>query len=199
MRPPLHLATAALLASLAPVPAGAQGRPADADTREVLAYTLTMPKLRQLNQVLEDLYRQQEADPAYQRLLAKKRELAALNEKDELTDAEQERMARLEEEIAEAEDAEDDAEDVDQSLSAMAARMAADPRMAGALKRAGLEAREAVTIQLALFQAALTAGLLESGTVKEIPKEVNAENVKFFQANKAAIAALKALGEREEP
>ena len=199
MRPPLHLATAALLASLAPVPAGAQGRPADADTREVLAYTLTMPKLRQLNQVLEDLYRQQEADPAYQRLLAKKRELAALNEKDELTDAEQERMARLEEEIAEAEDAEDDAEDVDQSLSAMAARMAADPRMAGALKRAGLEAREAVTIQLALFQAALAAGLLESGTVKEIPKEVNAENVKFFQANKAAIAALKALGEREEP
>ena len=199
MRPPLHLATAALLASLAPVPAGAQGRPADADTREVLAYTLTMPKLRQLNQVLEDLYRQQEADPAYQRLLAKKRELAALNEKDELTDAEQERMARLEEEIAEAEDAEDDAEDVDQSLSAMAARMAADPRMAGALKRAGLEAREAVTIQLAVFQAALAAGLLESGTVKEIPKEVNAENVKFFQANKAAIAALKALGEREEP
>ncbi|HEX9633420.1 MAG TPA: hypothetical protein VGA02_13245 [Gemmatimonadales bacterium] len=199
MRPPLHLATAALFASLAPVPAGAQGRPADADTREVLAYTLTMPKLRQLNQVLEDLYRQQEADPAYQRLLAKKRELAALNEKDELTDAEQERMARLEEEIAEAEDAEDDAENVDQSLSAMAARMAADPRVAGALKRAGLEAREAVTIQLALFQAALTAGLLESGTVKEIPKEVNAENVKFFQANKAAIAALKALGEREEP
>ena len=199
MRPPLHLATAALFASLAPVPAGAQGRPADADTREVLAYTLTMPKLRQLNQVLEDLYRQQEADPAYQRLLAKKRELAALNEKDELTDAEQERMAQLEEEIAEAEDAEDDAENVDQSLSAMAARMAADPRVAGALKRAGLEAREAVTIQLALFQAALTAGLLESGTVKEIPKEVNAENVKFFQANKAAIAALKALGEREEP
>jgi len=199
MRPPLHLATTVLLASLAPVPAAAQGRPADADTREVQAYTLTMPKLRQLNQVLEDLQRQQEADPAYQRLLAKKRELAALNEKDELTDAEQERMARLEEEIAEAEEAEDDSEDVDQSLSAMAARMAADPRLAGALKRAGLEAREAVTIQLAFFQAALTVGLLESGTIKEIPKESNTENVKFFQANKAAIATLTALGEREEP
>ena len=199
MRPPLHLATAALFASLAPVPAGAQGRPADADTREVLAYTLTMPKLRQLNQVLEDLQRQQEADPAYQRLLAKKRELAALNEKDELTDAEQERMARLEEEIAEAEEAEDDSEDVDQSLSAMAARMAADPRLAGALKRAGLEPREAATLQLAFFQAALTVGLLESGTIKEIPKESNTENVKFFQANKAAIATLTALGEREEP
>jgi hypothetical protein len=80
----------------------------------------------------------------------------------------------------------------------MAARMAADPRIAGALKRAGLAPREAATLQLAFFQAAFTAGMLESGTIKEIPKEVNAENVKFYQANKAEIAALTALGDQED-
>lgn len=196
MRVTICLAAAALLVSLGPTPAAAQD--ADADTREVQAYRLTMPKLRQLNEALADLQRQRDADPAYQELRKKKRELAALNEKDEVTDAELERIAKLEAEIQEAEQAEDMPEDEDLSLNGMAARMAADPRIAGALKRAGLAPREAATLQLAFFQAAFTAGMLESGTIKEIPKEVNAENVKFYQANKAEIAALTALGDRED-
>ena len=193
----IRLATAALLA-LAPAPAAAQGNAADADTREVLAYRLTMPKLRQLNQFIEDLRRQEEADPAYQALLKKKKELEALNAKEELTEAEQERMAQLEAEIEEAEQTEEMPEEQDQSLSAMAERMVADPRIAGALKRAGLAPREAATLQLAFFQAAFAVGLLESGTIKEIPKEANTENVRFFQANRAAIAALTALGDQEK-
>lgn len=191
------LATAALLV-LAPAPAAAQGQTADADTREVQAYRLTMPKLKQLNQFFVDLVRQREADPAYQALLKKKKELEALGAKDELSEAEQERMAQLETEIEEAELAEEGAEEEDQSLSAMAGRMAADPRIAGALKRAGLAPREAATLQLAFFQAAFTVGMLESGTIKEIPKEANSENVKFFQANRAEIAALTALGDQEK-
>lgn len=197
MRSKIHLATVALLV-LAPAPAAAQGNAADADTREVLAYRLTMPKLRQLNEFLEDLHRQQEADPAYQAVLKKKKELEALNAKEELTEAEQERMAQLEAEIEEAEQAEEMPEEEDQSLSAMAERMAADPRIAGALKRAGLAPREAATLQLAFFQAAFAVGMLESGVIKEIPKEANTENVKFIQANRAAIAALTALGDQEK-
>jgi hypothetical protein len=197
MRSTIVLATAALLV-LAPAPAAAQGQTADADTREVQAYRLTMPKLKQLNQFFVDLVRQREADPAYQALLKKKKELEALGAKDELSEAEQERMAQLETEIEEAELAEEGAEEEDQSLSAMAGRMAADPRIAGALKRAGLAPREAATLQLAFFQAAFTVGMLESGTIKEIPKEANSENVKFFQANRAEIAALTALGDQEK-
>jgi hypothetical protein len=53
-------------------------------------------------------------------------------------------------------------------------------------------------LQLAFFQAAFTVGMLESGTIKEIPKEANSENVKFFQANRAEIAALTALGDQEK-
>jgi hypothetical protein len=197
MRPRVQ-AVIAFLAALAPVPVAAQAD-ADADTREVQAYRLTIPKLRQLNQVLMELQRQQEADPAYRELQKKKRELAALNEKDELTDAEAERAAKLEEEIAAAEEAEDEGMDPEgMSLDRMVQKMTADARMSGALRSAALAPREAAVMQLALFQAALTAELMASGGVTEIPKEANSENVRFYQANKAEIEALKALGSQEK-
>lgn len=182
-----------LLVALAPLPAAAQGTTADADTREVLAYRLTLPKLKQLNAALADMARQRESDPAAQQLARKKKELEALSAKDELTEAEQARLEQLEREIEEAEDPDADDDDSAQSLSGMAARMQADPRIAGALKRAGLAPREAATLQLSFLQTALTAELLASGTIKEIPKDASAENVRFYQANKAEIAALTAL------
>jgi len=191
-------ALTSLLASLATAPAAAQANTGAADAREVQAYRLTMPKLNQLNQAIADLNRLRDADPAYQRLLSKKKELAVLSEKDEPSDAERERMDRLEAEIEEAKQAEDAPEDKDQSLSAMAQRMAADPRIAGAFKRASLAPREAATMQLALLQVAFAVGMLESGTIKEIPKDVHPDNVKFYQANRAAIAALTALQERDD-
>lgn len=198
MRPTIHLATAALLV-LAWAHAAAQERATDPDTREVMAYRLTMPKLKQLNQVYLDLQRQREADPAYQALLKKKQELAKLEAKDELSEAEQARMEQLQEEIDQAEQAEEGPdEDEPQSLSAMAARMAADRRIGGALERAGLAPREAATLQLAYLQAAFTVGLLESGTIKEIPKDASTENVKFLQANRAELESLAALLEKDQ-
>jgi hypothetical protein len=194
-RTPLALT---FLLAIATAPAAAQANSAAADAREVQGYRLTMPKLNQLNQAMADLHRQRDADPEYQRLLSRKKELAALSEKDDPTDADRDRMERLEAEIEEAEQAEDVPEDKDQSLSAMAQRMAADPRIAGALKRANLAPREAATMQLALFQVTFAVGLLESGSIKEIPKDVNPDNVKFYQANRAAIDALTVLRERDE-
>ena len=198
MRPTVDLAAAAILAVLVTVPAAAQQAQSDADTREVLAYRLTMPKLRALGTALAEFQRQREADPAYQALATKRLELAALIEKQQLTDAESRRMVQLEDEIAAADEAAE-ADDGDQSLDAMVARINADPRIAGALRRAGLEPREAVTMQLALIQAALAAELLASGSIKEIPKDANADNVRLYQANKAEIATLTALvrGEKE--
>jgi hypothetical protein len=199
MRVTICLATAVLLAGAAPAPAPAvaQGNTSAADTREVVAYRLSMPKLQQLNRAMADLQRQRDADPAYQRLQKKKQEFAALSEKEEPTEAEMARMARLEEEIDAAEQAEEEPEET-QSLSAMAARMAADKRIAGALQRAGLAPREAAVMQLALIQAAFTAEMLETGAIKEMPEDVSAENVKFCQVHKAEIMALTALQEREE-
>jgi hypothetical protein len=191
MRPTILFTTALAVAAVASTPAVAQDDP---DTREVLAYKLTLPKLKQLNDAFADLERQRAADPAYQALLRKKRELAALAEKDDPTDAELERMAVLEDEIARAEEAEEGISLNDNpTLSDMADRLAADPRIAGALKRAGLAPREAATMMMAYIQAAFTAGLMESGDVTEIPKGVNADNVRFVRANKAALEALTAL------
>lgn len=198
MRRRIPLALATLLLALATAPAAAQAGSAAADTREVQAYRLTMPKLNQMNQAMADIYRQREADPAYKRLQSKKKELAALREKDEPTDAELERIDQLAAEIEEAEQAEDGSEDKDQSLSAMAQRMAAEPRVAGALKRASLAPREAATMQLALLQVAFAVGMQESGAIKEIPKDVNPDNVKFYKANRAAIEALTALLARDD-
>jgi hypothetical protein len=199
MRPHSPIAAVGVLLLLAPVPAAAQAV-ADADLREVTAYRLTMPKLRQLNQAMVELQRQQEADPGYQALQRKKKELAALSEKENPTEAEMERMARLEEEIAAAEEAEED-EGMDpegMTLDRMVERMNAEPRLVGALRGAGLAPREAAVMQLAFFQAALTAELMASGGITEIPKEANAENVRFYQANKAELATLKGLGDQEK-
>jgi hypothetical protein len=198
MRRRIPLVLSTLLMALAAAPAAGQAGTAAADTREVQAYRLTMPKLTQLNQALADLYRQRDADPAYQQRLKKKKELATLSEKDELTDAEQERFDQLTAEIEEAERAEEGPDDTDQSLSAMARRLAADPRVAGALKRANLAPREAATMQLALLQVVFAVGMKESGAIKEIPKDVNPDNVRFFQANRAAIEGLTALKARDD-
>jgi hypothetical protein len=53
-------------------------------------------------------------------------------------------------------------------------------------------------MQFALFQAGFAASMLESGTIKEIPKEVNAANVKFYQANRAELEAMPGLNKDEE-
>jgi len=193
VRPGRLLLLATLITSFLPSLALAQASTSDADTREVLAYRLTMSKLKQLNVAMDDLHRQRDTDPSYQQLQQKKKELAALGEKDEPTAADQDRMARLEAEIEELEQADEGPEDQDQSLSAMAERMASDPRVAAALKKAGLAPREAATMSLALFQAAFTVGMLDTGTITSIPKDINTDNVKFYQANRVEIEALTAL------
>lgn len=195
---PTPLALTTLLVAILTAPVVAQANSGNADAREVQAYRLSMAKLNQLNQAMLDWRRQRDADPARVQLLSKKKELATLSEKEEPTAAEQQRMERLAAEIEEAERADDEEDDKDQSLSDLAQRMTADPRIAGALKRANLGAREAATMQLSLFQVAFAVGMLESGSIKEIPKDVNPDNVKFYRANRAAIGALAALKEQED-
>lgn len=192
-----RLVLVALLTVFVPVVALAQSD--DADSREVQAYRLTMPKLRQLNQAGLDAAKLREADPKYSGLAQKKKELKALQEKTDLTAAEQDRLDLLEREISEAEDGSDDAEGAStKSLRDMAHQIEADPVFSSALRKAGLPAREAAVMMLALFQAGFTAGMLESGTIKQIPKTVNAENVKFYQANKAELESLQGLSQKAD-
>ena len=191
MRLTVALSTVVCCLLAAPSTARAQ---TDADTREVLAYRLTMPKLRQLNQAFADYQRQREGDPAYRALLAKKRELDALRDKDELSEAEEERMYQLEVEIEEAESA-DSMED--ESLDGMEQRIANDPMMAGVVQRAGLTPRETAVLVFAFIQAAFIGEMLDAGTITNVPDGTNAENVQFYRDNKDEISKLTALKERQ--
>lgn len=193
MRWSLRLAFAALLVSVAPVAAAAQSD--DADTREVRAYRLTMPKLRQLNQAGLEAQKLRAADPKTGGLARKKAELKALQEKEELTAAEEKRMDQLDREISEAEDEGDEGDS--RSLSDMVSRIQANPAYSSALRKAGLPAREAAVMMLALFQAGFTAEMLQSGAIKQIPKEANADNVKFYQANVAELKTLEGLSQKD--
>ncbi|MEO8635593.1 MAG: hypothetical protein ABI587_10000 [Gemmatimonadales bacterium] len=185
----------ALLAVLVPVAAFAQSASDEADSREVLAYRLTMPRLRQLNQAGLDAAKGRDADPKYRGLAQKKQEYKALQEQADLTDADQARMDLLEREISEADDGVDADDPNTKSLRDMAREIESNPQLSTALRKAGVPAREAAVMMMALFQAGFTASMLESGAIKQIPKTVNADNVKFYQANKAELESLEGLSQ----
>lgn len=197
MRWTARLALAAVLVTLLPVAALAQSE--DADAKEVQAYRLTMPKLRQLNQAGLEAAKLRQAEPKNRGLDAKKKELQALQEKETLTRAEQDRLSVLEREISDAEEAAEDSDDSSaKSLSDMARQIESDPIFSGALRKVGIPGREAAVMMLALFQAGFTAEMLESGTIKQIPKTANAENVKFYQVNKAELQSLQGLSQKPD-
>ena len=173
----------------------AQGAAAtlDRDAQEVKSYRLSMPVLQKLAAVHKTAAAARIKDPRHQQLAARKAELATLQAKPEPTDAEQERIGALTEEIERLEPA--DAADADlstaRSLAEMAARIDAQPALAAALRGAGLSSREFATAQLALVQAGIAYGLQKTGHLKQIPDEVSKENVEFVRLHEREIEALR--------
>jgi hypothetical protein len=80
----------------------------------------------------------------------------------------------------------------DDSLSAMAARLDANPGASAAMSAAGMTSREYLVFSLALVQAGVGAWALTEGG-GELPPGVSEENVAFFQANEAEIQELSGL------
>jgi hypothetical protein len=63
--------------------------------------------------------------------------------------------------------------------------------MANGLKAAGMAPREYATFMMAMLQASMVAGFKKSGMLKEIPKDVSAENVKFIEEHQKELEALQ--------
>ena len=105
----------------------------------------------------------------------RKAELAALEGKEEPTEAEQERMAALADEIERLEEAAESGVALEgaTSLTEMARRMDAVPAFAAAVRGAGLTTREFATAQLALLQAGIAHALLKSSPEKAPPPGVS--------------------------
>ena len=170
-----------------------------ADTKELASYRLTMETTKKVYALMRVIAQEMASDPKFQALQKTKAEIAALTKKDELTDAESERLEKLSMLAEQQEDALDRGNDnmnlnKAQTLNEMEAAIKTNPRFMGALSKVGLTARDYSKYMLASLMAGMAAGFQKSGLLKELPKElkeVNPENVKFLLEHEAELAAMR--------
>jgi hypothetical protein len=189
-----------LWAALAPGVAAATPPPAqaDRDLQEVQSYRLSMDVVRKLTAVYKAMAAAEAKDLKRQQISKKKAELKALESKEEPTQAEQERMAALADEIARLEEDADSGVTLDgvTTLSGMVQRLDAVPAFAAAVRGAGMTTREFATAQLALLQAGIAYALLKSSPGKQ-PPGVSKDNLEFMRLHEQEIEALRATWERD--
>ncbi len=178
----------------APTTAPAQG---DRDLQEVQSYRLSMDVVRKLAAVYKAMAAAEAKDPKRQQIAKKKAELAALESKEDPTDAEQERMAALADEIARLEESADSDVTLDgaTTLSEMVQRLDAVPAFAAAVRGAGMTTRDFATAQLALLQTGIAYALLKSSPGKQPPPGVSRDNLEFMRLHEQEIEALRATWE----
>ena len=177
----------------------AQGtRPPDADLKEIASYKLTMETVEKVKVATRAMIAEIKKDPKYQQLLKLEAEIEALEKKDDRTDAEDAKLAALNEDKEKLESASDGPLSLGQanSLSEMEANIRKSPPIANALQSAGMSPREYSTFMMAMIQASMVAGFKKAGMMKELPKDVNPENVKFIEEHEAELKAMQAEFEK---
>jgi predicted phage tail protein len=176
--------------------APAQGTGNNKDAAEMKAYRLTMDGIRKLSAAGEAMMKAMEADPRYKAEQALKKEIAALEKKDELSPAEEKKLEDLRAKLDEQEsnDDSDSSDNNAQSLDDMARRIESVPEMAKAIRGAGLTPREYSLMSLVTFQAMMVHGFQKAAGSKELPPEMTAtvlaDNIKFVRDNEAEITRL---------
>jgi hypothetical protein len=191
----LHLRTAvvALLVTTMPgAPVAQDPQLAAADAKELASYRLTMETVQKVQTATRAMITALRNDPKFQRQLKVEAEIEALRKKDELTEAEQQRLLALEEEKEQLEESTDLNLGSATSLDEMEASLKKSPVVANALAQAGLAPREYGTFIMAMIQASMAAGFRKAGMIKELPKGVNPENVKFVEEHEAELKAMQA-------
>lgn len=170
---------------------------ADRDLQEVQSYRLSMDVVHKLTAVYKAAAAAEAKDPKRQQIATKKAELKALESKEEPTDAEQERMAALADEIARLEESADSDVTLEgaTTLSEMVQRLDAVPAFAAAVRGAGMTTREFATAQLALLQTGIAYALLKSSPGKQPPPGVSKDNLEFMRLHEQEIGALRATWE----
>lgn len=193
MKQPVRTAAVALLVITSPGALAAQGaRLASADAKELFAYRLTMETVTKVQAATRSMIAELRSDPGFQKQLKVEAEIEALRKKDELTEAEDARLAALEEEKEKLEEASELNLGSATSLDEMEASVKKSPIVTGALKQAGLSPREYGTFIMAMIQASMMAGFKKAGMIKELPKDVNPDNVKFVEEHEAELKAMQA-------
>lgn len=190
LRPPV---LALAVSCLAVIDVSAQS----ADEKALAAYRLDMATVRKVAAVTQAFAAEEAKDPKVQALTKLRAEIKALEDKDELTEAESEKLDRLrerEEALEQEIDAADDGKSSNnnQTLADMEASIRKEPRAMAILSREGLSPREFTLCTMALLQAAMIEGFSQGkADLKNLPPGVNPENVRFVREHKAELEALQ--------
>ena len=171
----------------------AQQAASEKDAAEMKTYRLTMDGIRKLAAAGEAMQKAIADDPRFKAEQALKKEIEALEKKDELTDAETKRLEDLQAKLEEME-SKNDKDSNPETLDQMAKQIESEPVMAKAIRSAGLTPREYSLMSLVTFQAMLAHGMQKQYGSKELPKEfqgtVLEDNIKFVAQNEAEITRL---------
>ena len=177
-------------------------RQADAEAKEIASYRLTKPNLDKVINVNRALVQQLLADPKAREAIKIETEIDALEKKDSLTEAEEKRLEALRERQEQLENEDDNPLGGDaRSLSEMEARIKRYAPMMAALQKEAMAPREYAKFWLAFVQAAFAQGFKKAGLLKELPPDVNPDNVKFVEDHADEIEAMQreieALGRKK--
>jgi hypothetical protein len=169
---------------------------ADADLRELAAYTLTMESLNKVVRINEAMYVALKKDPRYGEQVRLQQELDALKKKDETTEAEDKRMEDIGARLEVLEEANKDTVNMGdaKNITEMAAQVQKFPPLSAALRAEGMAPRDYAKFMLAMIQAGFAAGLQKSGLLKETPEGVNPANIKFVLEHEADLKKLQGPG-----
>ena len=193
------LSVACLIVSLASTSAAQSPGFSAADSKELASYRLTMETTNKVRALMRTMMQEMSRDPKVQALQKTKKEIEALSKKEELTDAESERLDKLQTVLEEQEEALAQATggpnmNSAQNLNDMEAAIKANARFLAALNAAGLTPREYSKYMLASLMAGMVAGFQKSGMLKDLPKEfkeVNPDNVKFVIEHEAELNEMR--------
>lgn len=174
-----------------------------ADEKALAVYKLTMPNVKKAMATVQSMMDEAAKDPKVQEQLKLKKQVETLQQKDELTEAEQAQLDKLQERLEalerEAEGKEDDSLFAKaQTIDSMEAAMKKHPAGAAALAKAGISAREYSLTMMALLQAALIEGMSQGKVdLKNLPPGVNADNILFVREHKAELEAMQKMMEKK--
>lgn len=169
-----------------------------ADEKELSTYRLTMPTLKKVMAALEGFMEEMSKDPKFQEQQKLKAQIEALQQKDELTEAQQAELDKLQERAEKLEEEIDRMQESSgmtnpKTIAEMEASIKKFPPMMRALSAQGVTPKEYSLTMMALLQASLAEGLSQGkADLKNLPPGVNPENVKFVRENKDALAAMQA-------
>jgi hypothetical protein len=164
----------------------------DADTKEIAAYRLTTAALRKVINANRIVAQQLMQHPNVQEARKIDDEIEALEKKDPLTAADEKRLDALRERQQQLEDSDDSPLGGEsRTLDEMETRIKAYRPLLQALQSEGMTPREYARFWMAFVQASFAQGFKKAGMLKELPPEVNPENVKFIEEHTAEIEAMQ--------